>query len=349
MRTMRSRRGVNQQQRCRRASVILALVTFATLALGATPAWGAFPSSPTLDNFTLDTSLNPGWTTPALGENPMQLSPALHDLTGTGGTWAAAQWNASFSNPVEVWATIDRAGANDAVLYGDVIGGGSGAAHASGGYFVDFGGSVSGASSREVSIWRINNANSETKLTLVRAPYAELQPDDQIGISINRGVIIAWYRHAGRSWRALVSTVDSRYTNGGIAIEDIPGPAYGFSVFGGGTPSAPVRSRRTTSSITASASHVAIRRWVTYTTTVVPTPRVARGTVAFFDGGRAIPSCIAQTINRRGHATCSVTYRARGTHAVRALYSGSPTGAFAGSWDTRDAAVRVTGPRPSGR
>jgi Bacterial Ig-like domain (group 3) len=348
MRRKLSGTGWAQPQRRRRAIVIVALVAFTTLTFGASTAWGSFPSSPTLDNFTLDASLNPNWTTPALGDNEMQLDPALHDLVGTGGTWAAARWMASFSNPVEAWATIYSGGVNDAVLYGDVAGGGSGAAHPTGGYFADFGGSASVGSPSEVSIWRINGVNNETKLTVVPAPYSNLQAGDQIGLSINKGVIIAWYRPSGRSWSAVVSTVDSTYTNGRIAIEAIPGDAYGFSVFGGGTPSAPVRSKHTTTSIAASASSLTIRQHVTYTATVAPTPRVPRGTVAFLDRGRPIPGCIAKTINGKGKATCSVTYNAPATHAVRALYTGSLNGAFAGSRATLPAIVRVTAlPEPS--
>ena len=180
------------------------------LALGASAAFASFPSSPTLDNFAADTSLNPAWSTPALGESPMQLDTTSHELTGSVSpvtAWSGALWRnpptyAAFSNPVEVWATIHRAGTNDAVLYADVAGGASGTTHPTGGYFVDFGGRTSIGSPSSVSIWRIVGPNRAINLTYVGSPYTSLGAEDQIGMSIRRGVIIAWYKPSGGSWSA---------------------------------------------------------------------------------------------------------------------------------------------------
>ena len=139
-----------------------------------------------------------------------------------------------------------------------------------------------------------------------------------------------------------MSWQDQTYSSGKIAIEAIPGAAYGFSNFGGGTPATPVASAVTTTSIGASAAGVNAGQQVTYSATVNPAP--GGGTIAFADGGVAIPGCGAQPVNANGKATCTVTYTAIGTHVVTALYTGSPDGEFVGSTNGPDAIVRVFSP-----
>ena len=245
-------------------------VSRAVLAIGACAATPAaprllFPSTPTLDTFTSDASLNPNWITPALGDNAMYLGPGP-ELTGTeavASPWAGAVWgngpaNGALSNPVEVWATIHRGGTGAALLYADLAGVGSGLTHPTGGYFAEFAAStrtvaVGTVLAGMVSIWRIDASNRETRLTFVRSPYDDLQVGDSIGLSITRRVVIAWYKPKAGSWRAAVSTVDRTYTAGSIGIEDIPGPSYGFGAFGGGASAAPTKSAATTTSVTSSA------------------------------------------------------------------------------------------------
>lgn len=331
----------------------------AVIACGASAsaASAAFPSSPTLDTFTSDQSLSPGWTTPALGDNPMYLDPTAHELTGIGtaaDAWAGALWNnppshAAFSNPIEVWATLARVGpgvappyapSGVALLYADVTGGASGSSHPSSGYFAEFGSLSSTVSTGQVSIWQITGPDGARKLASVNAPYSELAVGDRIGLSINHGVIIAWFMPVGSTWRAMVSTVDAAYTSGDIALEDLPGPALGFGAFGGGAPSAPVTSQQTTTTIIPSATSVGIGQQVTYSASVTPAPSL-KGTVAFLDGDVAIPQCEERAVKRYGEATCTLSYASRGSHTVSALYSGSPDGAFAGSTNRADARLLV--------
>lgn len=325
--------------------MVLASLAFGALAVGNGVASAApvFPTSPLLDNFATDTAMSPSLTTPALGEGVMRLDAVAHEFTGVDhGAWDAALWNTPFAAPVEVWATIQRAGTNTAALYANVTGGESGAMHPTSGYFVAFAGSHSGGASDEVSLWRIDNS-TERFMTGAASPFTDLNAGDQIGLSVSgTGVIIAWYRPSGGSWSAVVSWQDVLYGSGNIAIEAIPGADYGFSNFGGGTPSMPVQSTITTTSIGASAAGVTPGQQVTYTATVSPTPD--GGTISFVDGGVPIPSCAAQPVNGAGQATCTVQYSALGTHTVSAVYSGSSDGTFVGSTNGPDAIVRVVSP-----
>ena len=335
--------------RVRTTGVLLALIALAALAFGNAEASAAptFPTSPLLDSFATDTVLSPtSWTTPALGVGSMQVAPvagsAAHELTGAdANNWDAAIWNAPFKSPVEVWATINRAGANDVKLYANETGGDSGTVPPSSGYFVDFGGAASGGSASAVSLWRTDG--TEVKLTSAKSPTANLNPGDQIGLSVSStGVLIAWYKPSGGSWSAVVSWHDPTYSSGNIAIETIPGAAYGFDNFGGGTPATPVQTAITTTAIGASGASVTPGQQVTYTATVSPAPD--GGTLSFADNGGAIPDCGAQAVSASGTASCKVTYTALGTHVVTAVYTGSPDGAFAGSTNGPDAIVRVISP-----
>jgi hypothetical protein len=327
----------------RRLGAVLAVIAASWGLTVAAPATAAsFPSSPTLDNFAVDSALNPGWITPALGESGMQLDATAHEFTSNAGSWAGALWSTPFSGPVEAWATIHRAGIGGALLYADITGGTSDVLHPTGGYFAGFGGTEPVGSPFKVSIWRIDGTNSERMLTSINRPFTGLQAGDEIGLSIDNGVIIAWYKPSGGSWTAEVSTFDTTYVGGRIALEAIPGVSFGFSQFGGGTPASPVTSSQTVTSISASASSTNIGKPVTYTAKVTPVPSAPSGTVVFLDGDVVIPSCQAQVVNRHGQATCPMTYRALGTHVVSALYTGSPNGAFAGSTNGPDASVHVT-------
>jgi hypothetical protein len=339
---------VSHARRHRRgASVFVALLTFGGLAFGETTAFAAtaFPTSPQLDNFATDTSpLNPLWATPALGEAAMRLDTVAHEFTGTSGGWNAAVWDTSFAAPVEVWATISRAGSNAVTLYADVTGGASGTVHPASGYFAEFGGA---SLADGVSLWRVDGPSDETRMTFASSPYTNLNAGDEIGLSASStGVIIAWYKPLGGAWSAVVSWHDVRYLGGSIAIEAIPGVDYGFRNFGGGNPSKPVSSTITTTAIRASVPGVNIGQQVTYTATVSPTP--VGGSISFVDDGVPIPSCNAQPIDGNGEATCAVSYTALGSHVVTARYTGSPDGAFAGSANVPDAIVGVTLPTTIG-
>ena len=338
---MTSSRSLLQRSRRSRVTVVLVGVVTAMLGLGVSAAYASFPTSRLLDNFATDRSLSPKWTTPALGEGRMKLSTASHELDGTDGHWDAALWNAaSFGAPVEVWATVSHAGTNDACIYADVTGGGSATVHPPSGYFADFGGTNSHGSPREVSLWRIDGPTDEVLLTFVASPYTNLQPGDKIGLSVGtNGVLIAWYKPLGRSWRAVVSWHDGKYRRGKLAIEGIPGEFYGFSNFGGGTPRTPVVSAITKASILSSARKIKAGQHVTYTAKVSRVPD--GGTVSFADDLGPIPGCGARRINRSGKATCTVTYQVPGPHSVSARYSGSPDGAFAGSASIANTAVVV--------
>ena len=67
-------------------------------------------------------------------------------------------------------------------------------------------------------------------------------------------------------------------------------------------------------------------RATTYTATVTPPtdrpgPIEPSGSVEFLDGGQPIGSCLSQALTRGG-ATCTVSYKAAGTHSVTARYGG---------------------------
>jgi plastocyanin len=348
MRRMTPRSVAHWPRRSLIAGVVFVWLAFGALAFAdaAASAAATFPSSPMLDNFATDTSLNTsstGWTTPALGEGGLQLDPVAHELTGPDhGGWDAALWNAPFASPVEVWATINRAGTNTASLYANITGGESGTLHPTSGYFAAFSGSNSGSARDEVSLWRIDN-QEEKFMTAVPSPYTDLHAGDAIGLSVSKaGVVIAWYKPLNGSWKAAVSWQDGLYSSGKIAVEAIPGADYGLTNFGGGTPTVPVASTITTTSIRSSTPSVTPGQTVTYTATVSPTPD--GGTVSFADAGVPIPGCAAQTVNSSGNGTCAVTYNSPGSHIVSAVYSGSPDGAFAGSTNGPDATLAVVPP-----
>ena len=328
--------------RVARAMVAAVVIGVAAFSGGTASAASRFPSSPLLDDFTADAALSTtNWATPALGEGAMALDPVGHQLTGVDfGAWDAALWKpTAFAGPVEVWATLNRAGFNDANLYADVAGGTSGMAHPTGGYFADFGGLKSLGSPGVVSLWRVDGPrNQETLLSSAKAPYVSLNPGDEIGLSVSRkGVLIAWYKPVTGSWSAVVSWRDVTYSRGSIAIEAIPGSAYGFRNFGGGTPKTPVISALTRTVVRASAGTATVGQKVTYTARITPSPRA--GTVSFLDGGSPIPDCSAQPVRARGKATCTVEGEPPGAHTISARYSGSPDAAFAGSGSTRAVSV----------
>ncbi|MBV8941531.1 MAG: hypothetical protein JO240_07350, partial [Solirubrobacterales bacterium] len=52
-------------RRCGRAALLVGVCTFALGVLSASAAYAAFPSSPLLDNFATDVSLNSHWITPS--------------------------------------------------------------------------------------------------------------------------------------------------------------------------------------------------------------------------------------------------------------------------------------------
>jgi Bacterial Ig-like domain (group 3) len=321
--------------------VVAVVIGVGAFGAGTASAASRFPSAPMLDDFTADAALSTtNWATPALGEGVMALDPVGHQLTGVDfGTWDAALWKrTAFAGPVEVWATLNRAGQNDANLYADVAGGGSGSVHPNGGYFADFGGPNSTGSPGQVSLWRINGPQKETLLFSVNAPYVNLTPGDEIGLSVSKkGVLVAWYKPVTGSWSAVLSWRDVTYSRGSIAIEAIPGTAYGFRNFGGGTTKKPVISALTRTTVNASAATATVGRKVTYTARITPSPRA--GTVSFLDGTSPIPDCSAQPVRAGGKATCTVEGEPPGKQTISARYSGSPDAAFAGSGSTKAVSV----------
>jgi hypothetical protein len=87
----------------------------------------------------------------------------------------------------------------------------------------------------------------------------------------------------------------------------------------------------------------------TYTATVTPPasrpgPIMPSGSVEFFDHGQPIASCIKQAL-ANGGATCTLSYRATGTHSITAQYLGD--GNFTGS-TSPPGAVSVVVPRARG-
>ena len=59
---------------------------------------------------------------------------------------------------------------------------------------------------------------------------------------------------------------------------------------------------------------------MTFTATVSPAPDA--GTVAFTDGGTAIPGCSAIAVSAGGQARCPATYAVASRHAIAAVYLG---------------------------
>ena len=84
----------------------------------------------------------------------------------------------------------------------------------------------------------------------------------------------------------------------------------------------------------------------TYTATVTPPairpgPVEPTGSVEFFDNGRPIPSCLRRPVVSRG-ATCTLTYKALGTHTITARYLGDSN--FTGSTSPAQPINVVAGP-----
>ena len=75
----------------------------------------------------------------------------------------------------------------------------------------------------------------------------------------------------------------------------------------------------TTTTLASSADPSNVGQAVTYTAKVSPAPD--GGAVAFTDGGSPITGCGKQALSS-GTATCTVIYKARGSHSIVASYSG---------------------------
>ncbi|MGH9029616.1 MAG: Ig-like domain-containing protein, partial [Acidimicrobiales bacterium] len=79
-----------------------------------------------------------------------------------------------------------------------------------------------------------------------------------------------------------------------------------------------------TTVVLASVSPVEVGQVVTYSATATSSVTglgAATGTMMFQDDGNTVPNCGARPV-RNGRATCSVSYPAKGAHALIALYSG---------------------------
>lgn len=79
----------------------------------------------------------------------------------------------------------------------------------------------------------------------------------------------------------------------------------------------------TNTALTAKPNPGTISQVVTYTAELAnPIPN--GGTVSFTDNGTSLPGCGKVSVNTStGSATCKVTYKATGSHSVKAKYSGN--------------------------
>ncbi len=94
----------------------------------------------------------------------------------------------------------------------------------------------------------------------------------------------------------------------------------------------------TTTTLQASSTHPAVGGPVKYTATISPVP--TGGTVEFTDGGAAISTCTAQTVNTStGEATCELTYGSPGVHTIEAKYSGSTDTIYGSSTSSSETVV----------
>jgi hypothetical protein len=76
----------------------------------------------------------------------------------------------------------------------------------------------------------------------------------------------------------------------------------------------------TRTALASSANPTLTGSSVTFTATVSPAPDA--GTVAFKDGGTAIPGCSAVALSAGGQARCTARYAVASRHAIAAVYSG---------------------------
>jgi outer membrane protein assembly factor BamB len=95
----------------------------------------------------------------------------------------------------------------------------------------------------------------------------------------------------------------------------------------------------TSLALASSANPVPVRKAVTYTATVSPSPD--GGTVRFSDNGQGIPGCSAVALSG-AQATCTTSYRYANLHRILATYSGD--GYYGGS--SASLTERVTAPAP---
>jgi hypothetical protein len=78
----------------------------------------------------------------------------------------------------------------------------------------------------------------------------------------------------------------------------------------------------TSTKLASSVNPIAAGKPVTYTATVTPKPN--EGSMKFTDNETTISGCAAVAINTTtGKATCKTTYKSKGTHAIKAVYSGN--------------------------
>jgi LPXTG-motif cell wall-anchored protein len=87
--------------------------------------------------------------------------------------------------------------------------------------------------------------------------------------------------------------------------------------------------------------HPTAGKAATLTATVTPHP--SAGTVAFADAGKTLTGCSKAAV-KSGEATCKVTFKTAGRHAVTAKYSGK-SGAYAASTAKATVTVAVAAPR----
>jgi hypothetical protein len=125
-------------------------------------------------------------------------------------------------------------------------------------------------------------------------------------------------------------------------------PAAGSNVAGSTSATDSLQVSQDSSLISLGTSKTArLGASTTYTVTVTPPPSrpgpiQPSGAIEFFDGGQPITSCLGQEL-LNGSATCTVTYKARGTHSITARYGGDAN--FTGSASPAQA-IRVISVRP---
>ena len=110
-------------------------------------------------------------------------------------------------------------------------------------------------------------------------------------------------------------------------LEAVFNPKAGSMIGGSRSPVENLGVSPASSVISVDASSaVNIGKSTTYTATVTappgePGPVTPTGAVDFLDGGQPIGPCLHQQLTNAG-ATCTVTYKTRGTHAISARYLG---------------------------
>jgi Bacterial Ig-like domain (group 3) len=134
--------------------------------------------------------------------------------------------------------------------------------------------------------------------------------------------------------QSVVVTCQTWFAASTAQLSAVFSPSAGSTITGSTSPTVSLTiGRDATSTFLDVSKTVGVRASTTYTATVNSTPgRLGSlqptGTVGFFDEGQAIGSCADQPLTNGG-ATCTVTYKAPGSHSITAEYAGDAN--FGGS------------------